>query len=107
FIMQRFATLLETFQGMQEGAGNLLDNVVILASTDTTEGQPHSINDYPILVAGGGRGALVHPGVHIRGTGNNTSDVLLTLVQAMDLPLTQFGNGPGLSQKNVSALRKA
>jgi hypothetical protein len=105
FVMQRFAALLEALKGVQEGQGNLLDRSVILASTDVAEGQPHSINNYPILVAGGGGGALVHPGVHWKGKGNNASDVLLTLQQAMDMPVTEFGAGGGHSVTPVAALR--
>jgi hypothetical protein len=107
FILQRFAALLEAMKAVPEGDGNLLDNSVILASTDVSEGQPHSINNYPILVAGGGGGALVHPGIHIKGNKGNASDVLLTLLQAMDLPLTEFGKGGGLSKTPVPMLRKA
>jgi hypothetical protein len=105
FIMQRFAKLLEILQASKEGDGSLLDNCVILGSSDTAEGLPHSIDDYPILVAGKGGGALAHPGVHVRSDGGNTSDVLLTLLQAMDLPLTSFGNGGGQTSRSVSALR--
>lgn len=105
FIMARFATLLETLMGVQEGQGNLLDRCVILASSDCSEGQPHSIDNYPILVAGGGAGALVHPGVHIKGTSGNASDVLLTLLQAMDLQLTTFGQKGGQTSRTVSGLR--
>lgn len=107
FIMQRFAALLEALKAIPEGDGNLLDNCIILASSDVTEGQPHSINNYPILVAGGGGGALVHPGIHIKGSKGNASDVLLTLLQAMGLPLTEFGKGGGLTRQTVAALRKA
>ncbi|MDB4973289.1 MAG: hypothetical protein JWN48_1630 [Myxococcaceae bacterium] len=105
FIVARFAALLETLKGVPEGAGTLLDNCVIMASSDTAEGLAHSINDYPILVAGGGGGALKHPGVHFRGNGTNTSDVLLTLLQALDLPITSFGNAGGQTSTTVSALR--
>jgi hypothetical protein len=107
FIMQRFAALLEAMKAIPEGDGNLLDNSIILASTDVTEGQPHSINNYPILVAGGGGGTLVHPGIHIKGSKGNASDVLLTLLQAMGLPLTEFGKAGGSSKTPVAALRKA
>lgn len=105
FIMQRFAALLEALKNIPEGDGNLLDRCVILASSDCTQGQPHSITNYPILVAGGGGGALVHPGVHIEGRGGNASDVLLTLVQAMDVPLSEFGQKKGRSDTPVTELR--
>jgi hypothetical protein len=107
FILERFAALLEALKGIPEGDGNLLDRCVVLASSDVTEGQPHSINNYPIIIAGGGGGALVHPGIHIKGSKGNASDVLLTLLQAMDLPLTEFGKAGGLSKTPVAMLRKA
>jgi hypothetical protein len=105
FIMQRFAALLEALKAVPEAGGNLLDRSVILASTDCSEGQPHSITNYPILVAGAGGGALVHPGVHFKANKGNASDVLLTLLQAMDLPLTEFGSGGGHTTGTVAALR--
>jgi hypothetical protein len=105
FIMKRFAKLLEILKATPEAEGNLLDHCVILGSTDTAEGLPHSINDYPVLVAGKGGGALVHPGIHVRGNGGNTSDVLLTLLQAMDLPLKEFGSAGGKTTNTIAALR--
>jgi hypothetical protein len=97
---------LEKLKDTPEGDGNLLDNCAILASSDCSEGQPHSIDDYPIVVAGKAGGALVHPGVHYRSTDNeNASNVLLTLLQAMDLPLTEFGEGGGHTTSVVDALR--
>ncbi len=97
--------LSKKMKNTKEGDGNLLDRCVILASSDTAEGLAHSINDYPILVAGAGGGALKHPGVHYRGNGTNTSDVLLTLLQAMDVPVTEFGKDGGKTTATVAAIR--
>jgi hypothetical protein len=105
FIMKQLATLLETLKGVSEGDGNLLDSCAILASSDTAEGQPHTINDYPILVAGKAGGALKHPGIHVRGKGNNTSDVLLTLLQATGMEASEFGKDGGRTTNTVSELR--
>jgi hypothetical protein len=106
FIMKRFATFLEQLKNTAEGTGNLLDRCAILASSDTAEGQPHSISNYPILIAGGGGGSLVHPGIHYRSTdGENSSNALLTLLQAMDIDVTEFGNAGGKTTKAVAALR--
>lgn len=103
FIMQRFAALLSALRDMPEGEGNLLDRCVILGSSDVSEGQPHTIGDYPILVAGGGGGKLA-PGVHIRGSAGNASDVLLSLLKAMDLPHTEFGVKGGHTTQTVDGL---
>jgi len=44
FIMQCLADLLVALQGITEGAGNVLDNTVILGSTDVADGQAHTLN---------------------------------------------------------------
>jgi hypothetical protein len=95
YIVEQLSYLLQSLRNIPEGDGNLLDSSVILASSDTADGKAHSITDYPILVAGKGQGALRHPGVHYRSGGENTSRVLLSLLQAMDLPYTEFGLGNG------------
>lgn len=106
FIMAKLATVLERLRDTPEGDGNLLDRCAILASSDVAEGQPHSINDYPIIVAGRAGGALVHPGIHYRSDrGENTSNVLLSLLQAMDLQVTEYGNGGGHTSTPLAAIK--
>jgi hypothetical protein len=106
FIIGHLGLFLEKLKDTPEGDGNLLDNCAILASSDCAEGQPHSIDDYPIVIAGRAGGALVHPGVHYRSPNDeNTSNVLLTLAQAMDLEVDEFGNGPGRTTSTVDALK--
>jgi hypothetical protein len=96
FVMRQLATLLETFAATPDGAGNLLDSAVILASSDTADGKEHTLEDYPIVVAGRGGGALRYPGVHHRSDkGENTSKVLLSLLRAAGLPLRRFGEKGG------------
>jgi hypothetical protein len=106
FIMRQLNTFLERLKNTPEGDGNLLYRVALLASSDTAEGQPHSLGDYPIVVAGKANGALVHPGVHYRSESNeNTSTVLLTLLQAMDLEVGEYGQEGGYTNQTVAALK--
>jgi len=97
FTMKQFAKLLAALKAVPEGAGNLLDNSAILASSDVADGRDHSITDYPILVAGKAGGALKYPSGHFRSKGDNTSNVLLTILNAVGVPLTQFGDQGGLT----------
>ncbi|MDQ3034675.1 MAG: DUF1552 domain-containing protein [Myxococcota bacterium] len=103
FIVEQFAYLLEALRAVPEGDGNLLDHCAILASSDTGDGRAHSIDDYPILVAGLAGGAL-RGGIHHRAVDDNTSKVLLTLLRAMDLPLDAFGVGGGRVTETVGAI---
>jgi hypothetical protein len=104
FTMQQLAYLLSALAGIPEGAGNVLDHAAILGTTDVAEGHDHSIDDYPILVLGGGSGFLKHPGVHYRSPGENTSTVLLSLLRAAGLPLAEFGQADGRVTSSCSAI---
>jgi hypothetical protein len=104
YTMQQFAILLDALKALPEGDGNILDNSAILASTDVAEGLPHSIDDYPILVAGGGGGYLKKPGVHYRSDGENTSQVLLSVLRAAGVEQNEFGVDGGHVTQSCSAI---
>lgn len=96
YIVSQYAYLLEKLRDMHEGAGNVLDNSCILFTSDCAEGLTHSNNDYPLLVGGRGGGVLRYPGVHHRGDGENTSDVLVSCLRACNIS-SPFGAGEGFS----------
>jgi hypothetical protein len=105
FVMRQLACLLETLADTPDGAGNLLDSSVILASSDTADGREHTLEDYPILVAGRGGGFLKHPGVHYRSdSGENTSKVLLTVLRAAGLGMGRFGKKGGEVDGGLGAI---
>ncbi len=94
FTMKQFAVLLQTLRGTPEGAGNLLDSVAVLATSDLAQGREHSLDDYPFLVAGRAGGRL-RGGVHVRDVGGNASTILLTVLRAVGVPLAAFGSKGG------------
>jgi hypothetical protein len=105
FIMRQLAVLLETLAATPDGAGNLLDRSVVLASSDTADGRDHTLKDYPILVAGGGGGALRNPGIHYRSEiRENTSKVLLTVLRAAGVKLDRFGRKGGEVEDGLGAI---
>jgi Protein of unknown function (DUF1552) len=104
FTMQQLAYLLSALAAVPEGDGNVLDHCAILGTTDVSEGHDHSIENFPILVMGGGTGFLKHPGVHHSAQGENTSTVLLSLLRAAGLPLTEFGQDGGRVTSSCSAI---
>lgn len=104
FTMKNFAYTLQALKRTAEGAGNLLDNTVVLCTSDVAEGVDHSINDYPVLLAGRGGGAL-RSGYHFRsGAGRNTSDILLTCMRALGTNAPSVGLASGLSTTPISEL---
>lgn len=108
FTMQCFAALLEQLKAMPEGAGNVLDNSVVICTSDCSEGATHETVDQPLLVAGGGGGTLKNPGVHYRSSGKeNTADVLLACLQAVVPEAVDIGSGQGYSNKPCKAIKVA
>lgn len=104
FTMQQLAACLETLKGVKEGAGNLLDSCAILCTSELSEGNVHSNDEFPILLVGKAGGRL-RAGHHYRSTSKeNASKALLTLLQAVDLPFTEFGVAGGYVNQALPAL---
>jgi hypothetical protein len=104
FTMKQFAALLTKFRDTPDGAGNLLDSMALLATSDHSDGAGHTVNDYPVLIAGRAGGALVHPGVHYASSGEHTNKVLLTILRAVGVQLPELGMGSYRQTMGVSAL---
>jgi hypothetical protein len=104
YTMEQFATMLQAFRDTPEGSGNLLDASAIMATSDTSDGAAHSENDYPIVIAGSAGGALKYPGVHYASDGENTSKVLLTMVNAVGSGVTEIGADAGLVTESCSEI---
>ncbi|MBC8132062.1 MAG: DUF1552 domain-containing protein, partial [Deltaproteobacteria bacterium] len=105
FMMAQLAYLLTKLKSTPDIDGKtILDNVVILGSSDVADGLSHSYTDYPIVVAGGGSGYLKNPGVHYKGNKENTSNVLLTVMRAAGSKIASVGTDKGLSMTPCTAI---
>ena len=104
FTIERFAYLVKKLADTTEGEGRLLDSCALLATTELGDGSSHSVEDMPILVAGQGGGTL-QTGIHHRESGTRASIVPFTLLQAVGVPITSFGEGMGLVDVPLSAIR--
>jgi len=104
YYMSELSALLDVFRNTADGAGNLLDNCGILATTDVAEGLTHSPSDYPMLVLGKAGGAL-RPGAHYRSaTAEAATKVPLTLARAVGVNLPTFGVEAQLVEDDVTEL---
>ncbi len=106
FTMEQLAVLLQKLADTPEGAGNVLDNACLVATSDAASGLTHSVFDVPIIVAGGGGGALTNPGIHYRSPSEeNATDIMLAAVQSVCPEITELGSGNGYSNTPLSALK--
>ena len=104
YTITELAYLVSALSNVKEGDGTLLDHTALLATTDVSYARAHSIEEYPILIAGKAGGALKE-GIHYRSPASeSTSKVLLTLGRAMGLSLDSYGEGPGLVTTGLPAI---
>ena len=85
----------------------ILDNTIAVLGSDCSEGFTHGNFDMPVVIAGGGGGALANPGTHFRaasGSNRNLSDALLSALQAVSPTITSVGSGVGLSTTPVTEI---
>lgn len=103
-IMEDFAWYLEALRGVPEGDGTLLDNCLILGTTDVSYARTHQIDEYPILLAGRAGGAI-NTGLHYRSSSQeNASHVPYSILNAMGMFVDEWGAEEGLVTSGVGAL---
>lgn len=91
----QFAYLMEKLRAIPEGEGTLLDNCALLFGSGFRDGNAHNPHDLPLLLAGRAGGAL-KPGQHIACTRDNPmSNLLLTMLQAINVPAKHFADSTG------------
>ena len=103
FILSHAAMLLEKLKNTPEGDGNLLDNSLIMITSDCADAVMQTNSDYPVLLAGRCGGALRYPGIHHRHAtvDGNTNDILVTLLLAMQSGLGSVGEGNSYSETPI------
>lgn len=103
FVVRNFTALLEALARIPEGDGTVLDNSVIFATSDVSDGTLHNHSNMPILIGGRAGGRLVR-GTHIRGGGENTSKIPLTILRTLGLEVDGFGSGAPRATDTYDAL---
>lgn len=98
--METFASMLKMLDGVKEGDGTLLDNTLMLATSESNFAKIHSVDNLPILVAGRAGGKW-KSGQHISGNGDPSSRVGLTIQQVLGMPVTSWGDGAMQTSKPI------
>ena len=101
--MEAWTQFVQTLDAVPEGDGTLLDNCLVMAHSETSEANTHSVVGMPFMTAGraGGR---IRTGVHVSGVGESASRVGLTMQQAMGLNVGQWGTDQNQTDRSISEI---
>ena len=101
--MNSWARFVEVLGSVREGDGTLLDNSVVLCHSETSDANSHSVTGLPIMLAGTAGGRIKN-GLHIRGSGESTARVGLTLQQVMGRKVARWGYRANETARPLSEL---
>jgi hypothetical protein len=88
--MQEWAYFVQALGSIREGAGSMLDNVLVFANTDQSFAKTHSIDGIPMFTAGRAGGQL-KTGLHIDGGGSPNTRLGYTALKLMGLDVASWG----------------
>jgi hypothetical protein len=93
WVYEQIAYLLERMDGIIEAdGGTLLDHSAVLVGTDNGQGNSHTINDIPFVLAGSA-GGVFRTGRFIDYPSNTAHNgLLISIANAMGAPVETFGN---------------
>lgn len=100
-VMEGFGAFLEELEAVKEGDGTLLDNCLVFAFSDTGYAKIHSLENIPLLLAGGA-GGRHKAGQHIHTAGESVTRVSLTAMQLAGAPVGEFGSGSMRTARPIS-----
>jgi len=92
--VKQFAYFLEKLKSVKEGDGTLLDNCMIVYGGGISDGNEHSHDNLPTIVAGRGGGALT-PGRHLKFDTTPMSNFYVSLLNRMGVTTKTFGDSTG------------
>ncbi len=96
FYTQQLAYMLERMRDTKESNGkSLLDNSMLVYCSGLADGNRHSHDNLPVIVAGHGGGAL-HPGRHVALEKTPMTNLYVNMLNTMGVPAERFGDSTGV-----------
>jgi Protein of unknown function (DUF1552) len=86
FNIAQFAYMVKKMHGLREGDGTLLDNCIMMWGSGLEDGNKHSRENLPFIIAGRGGGSI-QSGRFLAGVKGNQGDLLTTLLNCVGIPL--------------------
>jgi hypothetical protein len=103
FEMECLLAFLQRLDSLTEGAGTILDQSLIYATSDVSSGLRHEHLEFPVLMAGKAAGRLKGD-VHVRTPGDNYTKALVTVATAMGVMTGGIGLDTGRATDVISGL---
>jgi hypothetical protein len=100
-VVEAYRDMLIALSSIREGDGTLLDRCIVVYSTDTGNARYHSMDNIPMMTAGGANGRL-KTGFHVPAKGDPVTRVGLTVQQALGVPVNDWGTGSNHATKPFS-----
>lgn len=86
FNIEQFAYMVKKLHGLREGDGTLLDNCIMMWGSGLEDGNKHTRENLPFILAGKGGGSI-RTGRFLTGIRGNQGDLLTTLLNCAGIPL--------------------
>ncbi len=94
--IEQFAYLLNKLKSVPEGDGTLLDHCMIAYGSGNSDGNRHTHENVPLLLAGKGGGSL-RTGRHVRYPGETPlNNLWLAMLDRMGAPTDRLGDSTGV-----------
>jgi hypothetical protein len=104
FGLQVAQTLDQLAKYQHPEGGSLLDNTLVFWGSRHGEGNGHTNENIPALLAGGANGAFGPTGRFLNLPGTNWCNLLLTLARGYGVPMDSFGYGPLKTTETIKEL---
>jgi len=99
FNISQFAYMVKRMAALKEGEGTLLDNCIMMWGSGLEDGNSHTRQNLPFIIAGGGGGSL-RTGRFLSANANQ-GDLLMTLLACMGVPIDR---PIGIATKRIDAM---
>ncbi|RMF43449.1 MAG: DUF1552 domain-containing protein [Planctomycetota bacterium] len=100
FNIEQFAYMINKMSNLQEGGGTLLDNCIMMWGSGLEDGNKHTRQNLPFILAGRGGGRL-QTGRFLPDVRGNQGDLLTTLLLGAGIPLDR---PVGIATKHIPEL---
>lgn len=101
FNIDQFAYMVNKMATLREGDGTLLDNCIMMWGSGLEDGNKHSRENLPFIIAGKGGGSI-NTGRFLPDTRGNQGDLLTTLLSCAGVPLDR---PIGIATKQITEMK--